>query len=36
MGSVWTARSEDGHNIDKGEKVMVKAINGVKLIVEKV
>ena len=36
MGSIWTARSEDGHNIDKGEKVMVKAINGVKLIVEKV
>lgn len=32
-GSVWTARSEDGGIIPPGEKVLVKSIEGVKLIV---
>lgn len=32
-GSVWTARSKDGLPIPKGEKVQVKEISGVKLIV---
>ena len=32
-GSVWTARSKDGSTIPKGEKIQVKEINGVKLIV---
>jgi membrane-bound serine protease (ClpP class) len=31
----WTARSKDGKTIDKGEKVKVIAVDGIKLIVEK-
>lgn len=34
LGSVWTARSEDGAIIQIGENVRVKSIEGVKLIVE--
>lgn len=33
LGSVWTARSEDGSIIKVGENVLIKAIEGVKLIV---
>lgn len=33
LGSVWTARSEDGSVIKIGEHVLIKAIEGVKLIV---
>jgi membrane protein implicated in regulation of membrane protease activity len=33
-GSIWTARSEDGSVIRAGERVLVKSIEGVKLIVE--
>lgn len=32
-GSIWTARSEDGGVVAPGEKVLVKSIEGVKLIV---
>ena len=32
-GSVWTAKADE--NIDEGEAVVVKAIEGVKLLVEK-
>ena len=35
QGTVWTARTADGSAIAEGEKVTVKAIEGVKLIVEK-
>ena len=35
QGTVWTARSADGSVIADGETVTVKAIEGVKLIVEK-
>ena len=35
QGTVWTARTADGSVIAEGEKVTVKAIEGVKLIVEK-
>ncbi|MDF2632355.1 MAG: NfeD family protein [Caproiciproducens sp.] len=34
LGSVWTARSEDGSIIKIGENVRIKAIEGVKVIVE--
>lgn len=34
MGSIWTARSADGSVIPVGADVVVKAIEGVKLIVE--
>lgn len=34
LGSIWTARSKDGSVIRAGEKVLVKSIEGVKLIVE--
>ena len=33
-GSIWTARSADGSVIGAGEKVRIKSIEGVKLIVE--
>lgn len=33
-GSIWTARSEDGTVIPAGERVFIKSIEGVKLIVE--
>ncbi|MBR5438038.1 MAG: NfeD family protein [Clostridia bacterium] len=33
MGKIWTARSENGEKINAGEKVTVKKIQGVKLIV---
>lgn len=32
-GSIWTARSEDGADIPEGSPVLVKSIEGVKLIV---
>ena len=34
-GAIWTARSSDGSTIEKGEKVTVEKIDGVKLIVHK-
>lgn len=34
-GLYWTARSGDGSVIEKEEKVRIKAVEGVKLIVEK-
>lgn len=34
LGSVWTARSADGSILPEGENVVIKAIEGVKLIVE--
>ena len=34
LGSIWTARSEDGNKIPEGTQVWVKSIEGVKLIVE--
>lgn len=34
-GVTWTARSEDGSNITKGEKVTIQKIEGSKLIVSK-
>ena len=33
-GSVWTARSEDNSVIEIGKNVLIKSIEGVKLIVE--
>lgn len=33
LGSIWTARSEDGAVIAAGENVLVKRIEGVKVIV---
>lgn len=33
LGSTWTAKSEDGNTIEKGSKVKVERIEGVKLIV---
>ena len=33
-GTVWTARSADGTNFKKGERVTVEKIEGVKLIVK--
>ena len=33
LGQTWTARSQDGTNIPAGEKVIVQAIEGVKVIV---
>lgn len=35
QGTVWTARTADGTTVAEGEKVTVKSIEGVKLIVEK-
>lgn len=34
LGSVWTARSVDGSILPTGENVVIKSIEGVKLIVE--
>ena len=34
-GSVWTARSADGSVIEEGERVIIKEISGVKLLVIK-
>ncbi len=34
-GSIWTARSEDGSTVEIGEHVLIKSIEGVKLIVLK-
>ncbi|MBQ8209369.1 MAG: NfeD family protein [Clostridia bacterium] len=34
-GSLWTARTADGSQVDIGEKVKILEISGVKLIVEK-
>lgn len=34
MGSIWTARSSDGSVIEIGTNVLVKSIEGVKLIVD--
>ena len=34
-GAIWSARSSDGSVIEKGEKVTVEKIDGVKLIVKK-
>lgn len=34
LGNVWTARSDDGSVIPAGAKVLVKKIEGVKLIVQ--
>lgn len=33
-GLEWTARATDGGTIEKGREVVIRAINGVKLIVE--
>lgn len=33
MGKIWSARTEDGESVPEGERVTVKAIQGVKLIV---
>lgn len=35
LGELWTAESATGEEIPKGEKVVVKEINGLKLLVEK-
>ena len=35
-GLEWAARSDDGAPVDKGESVLIKAIEGVKVIVERV
>ena len=35
-GLIWTARSEDGENIEKGSLVTVQSIQGNKLIVKKI
>ena len=32
----WAARSDDGVPIDVNEKVLIKAIEGVKVIVERI
>lgn len=34
LGSIWTARSENSSIIEVGENVLIKSIEGVKLIVE--
>lgn len=34
LGSIWTARSSDGAVIPVGQRVLVQAIDGVKLIVQ--
>ena len=34
-GQVWSARSNDGSQISKGEKVHILSIEGVKLIIER-
>lgn len=33
LGSIWTARSSDGAVIEKGRRVLIESIDGVKLIV---
>ena len=35
MGQIWSAKGKDGVEIDIGEKVVIKAIEGVRAIVEK-
>jgi membrane protein implicated in regulation of membrane protease activity len=35
-GITWTARSADGEDIEAGEKVQIKSIEGVKLIVSNI
>lgn len=35
-GLDWSARSEEGDRIEKGEKVLIKSIEGVKLLVERI
>ena len=35
-GELWSAISKDGEKISKGSTVIIKSIEGVKLIVEKV
>ena len=35
-GLEWAARSDDGVPVEKGENVLIKAIEGVKVIVERV
>ncbi len=35
-GLDWAARSEDGTNVEPGEKVLIKAISGVTLVVERI
>lgn len=35
-GQEWTARSEDGKPIEEGTMVIIKAVNGVKLIVSRI
>ena len=35
-GLDWSARSEDGEIIEVDDKVLIKSIDGVKLIVEKI
>ena len=34
LGSIWTARSADGSIVEVGQQVLIKSIEGVKLIVE--
>jgi membrane protein implicated in regulation of membrane protease activity len=34
-GKIWTAKNEDGHEIDRGSKCIIKKIEGVKAIVSK-
>ncbi|HEX2985849.1 MAG TPA: NfeD family protein [Caproiciproducens sp.] len=36
LGSIWTARSTDGSIIESGRNVVVKSIEGVKLMVEEI
>ncbi len=36
LGSIWTARSEDSSVIEVGEHVLIKSIEGVKVIVTKI
>ncbi|GAA6513928.1 NfeD family protein [Merdimmobilis hominis] len=35
-GLDWSARSEEGEILEKGEKVLIKAIEGVKVLVERI
>ena len=35
-GLYWSARSEEGEILEKGEKVLIKAIEGVKVLVERI
>ena len=36
MGQIWSAKSESGENIEAGKVVVVKALEGVKVIVSEV